>query len=130
MSAREWQKMADFGRRKRDDALAVALAAGQTLRDGAAAAGVGERTACRRWADPAFRWRVGELRADMVSRATGMMGDGMAEAADVLRALLKAKSESVRLGACQAMLELGVKLRESVELEERLTALEARIAKG
>ncbi len=66
----------------------------------------------------------------MVSRATGKMGDGMAEAADVLRALLKAESESVRMDACRAMLELGVKLRESVELEERLTALEARIAKG
>ena len=52
-----------------------------------------------RWADPDFRRRVAELRADMVSRATGKMGDGMAEAADVLRALLKAESESVRLGA-------------------------------
>jgi hypothetical protein len=117
--------MADNGRRKRDDALAVALAAGQTLRDAAAAAGIGERTATRRWADPDFRRRVAELRADMVSRATGRMGDGMAEAADVLRALLKADSQSVRLGACRAMLELGVKLRDSVELEQRIAALEA-----
>jgi hypothetical protein len=59
----------------------VALAAGQTVRDVAAAAGVGERTATRRWADPDFRRRVAELRADMVSRATGKMGDGLASLA-------------------------------------------------
>jgi HEAT repeat protein len=54
------------------------------------------------------------------------MADGMAEAADVLRQLLAARSESVRLGAARALLELGVKLREGVELEERLRALEER----
>jgi hypothetical protein len=30
----------------------------------------------------------------------------------------------VRLGACRAILELGTKLRDSVEVEERLQALE------
>jgi hypothetical protein len=118
--------MADNGRRKRDDALAVALAAGQTLRDAAAASGIGERTATRRWADSNFRRRVAELRAEMTGRALGKLADGMAEAGDVLRALLKAESDSVKLGACRAMLEIGVKLRESVELETRLAALEAR----
>jgi hypothetical protein len=56
------------------------------------------------------------------------MTDGMTDAADVLRQLLAAKSESVRLGAARSLLELGVKLRESVELEERLRALEEQIA--
>ena len=120
--------MAGNGRRKADEALALALAAGQTLRAAAPAAGVSERTAARRWADPAFRRRVAELRGEMVHRALGRMADGMAEAADVLRQLLAAKSESVRLGAARSLLELGVKLRESVELEERLLALEERAA--
>ena len=125
----KWLLMADYGRRKRDDgALAVALAAGQTLRDAAAAAGIGERTATRRWADPDFRGRVALLRADMVGRALGRMADGMTEAADTLRKLLKAESEAVRLGSCRAMLELCVKLRESVELESRLAALERQAA--
>lgn len=121
--------MAENGRRKRDDALAVALAAGQTIRAAASAAGIGERTASRRWADPDFRRRVAELRADMIGRATGKMGDGMAEAADVLRTLLAAESESVRLAACRAILELGVKLRETVELAARVADLE-RLAEG
>ena len=120
--------MAEIGRRKGDDALLLALAAGKTVREAARAAGVGERSATRRLADPAFRRRVAELRADMVSRALGKMADGMSDAAETLRKLLKAKGESVRLGACRAMLEIGVKLREAVELENRLAALESRDA--
>ena len=79
-------------------------------------------------ADPAFRRRVVELRADMVARSLGRLADGMADAADTLRALLRAEGESVRLGAARALLELGTKLRESVELEERLAALEAALS--
>jgi hypothetical protein len=45
-------------------------------------------------------------------------------------ALLRAKSRSVRLGAARAILELGTKLRESVELEQRIAALEAGRAGG
>jgi hypothetical protein len=117
--------VAGSGRKNADEALALALAAGQTLRVAAEAAGVSERTATRRWADLGFRRRVAELRGDMVARSLGRMADGMAEAADVLRALLAAGTPpAVRLGAARALLELGTKLRESVELEERLQALE------
>src|SRR5262245_4176812 len=116
-NAREWRTMADNGRRKREDALAVALAGGQTLRAAAAAAGIGERTATRRWADPFFRQRVAELRTDMVNRATGKLADAMTEAVDTLRGLLAAAFETARLGAARSILELGHKLRESVELE-------------
>jgi hypothetical protein len=52
------------------------------------------------------------------------MGDVMAEAADVLRKLLKAKKEGVRLAACRAILEFGVRLRDSAENDARLRALE------
>ena len=87
-------------------------------------AGVSERTAARRWADPAFRRRVAELRQDMVGRCVGRMADGMAEAADTLRKLLTAETESVRLSAARAMLELGVRVRDAVELGERVAELE------
>jgi HEAT repeat protein len=119
--------VAHRGRRNADEALALAVASGQSLRDAAGAAGVSERTAARRWADAAFRRRVSALRGDMVQRCVGRMADGMAEAADVLRQLLKADSESVRLGAARSLLELGVKLREAAELAERIGELEAII---
>jgi hypothetical protein len=121
--------VAGSGRKNADEALALALATGQTLRAGAEAAGVAERTAARRWADPAFRRRVAELRGDLVGLALGKLADGMGDAAAKLRGLLDAESESVRLGAARALLELGVKLRQSVELEQRLQALEKRCAR-
>jgi HEAT repeat protein len=121
---RRGQAVAHRGRRNADEALALAVASGQSLRDAAGAVGVSERTAARRWADADFRRRVSALRGDMVQRCVGRMADGMAEAADVLRQLLSAESESVRLGAARSLLELGVKLRESAELEERVAALE------
>jgi hypothetical protein len=67
---------------------------------------------------------VASLRGELVGLALGKLADGMAEAAAGLRQLLGAQSETVRLGACRALLELGVKLRESVELEARIAALE------
>lgn len=121
--------MAENGRRKRDDALAIALASGETIRDAAHITGIAERTATRRMSDPNFRRRLDELRGDMVSRALGKMANGMADAADKLRQLLAAKSEAVQLGACRAMLELTVKLREVVDFEQRLADLERAIQK-
>jgi hypothetical protein len=119
--------MAENGRLIGDPALLVAVAEGRTVREAAIAAGLGERTATRHVADPDFRRRVAEARAEMVARALGKMADGMAEAADTLRLLLRAKSESVRLGAARSILELGNKLRESVEIEARLQAVERQI---
>jgi hypothetical protein len=107
--------------------LAAALAGGQSLRDGAVTAGLSARTANRRWAEPAFRRRVAELRSGAIEQATGKMADSMAEAASTLRALLKAQSEAVRLGAAKAALELGLKLRENLDLEQRLAALEKHL---
>ena len=119
--------MAENGRLKGDDNLLLAMAEGRTVREAAIAAGLGERTATRRLADPNFRRRVVEARAEMVARALGKMADGMAEAADTLRQLLRAEGESVRLGAARSILELGNKLRESVEVEARLQAIERQL---
>lgn len=118
--------MAHSGRQRADEVLAAAVAAGHTLRDAAKLAGVGERTASRRWAEPGFQRKIVALRAAMVERALGRLSDGMTQAADKLRELLDARSEAVRLGAARSLLELGVKLREAVELEQRVAGLEAR----
>jgi hypothetical protein len=123
--------VAHRGRRNADEALALALAGGQTLRAAAAAAGIGERTATRRWADPAFRRRVSELRGDMVQRSLGRMADGMSDAADMLRQLLDTGTPpAVRLGAARTLLELGAKLRDSVELANKVDELERLLHEG
>lgn len=116
------------GRASADETLATALAAGRTVKAAAELAGVSERTATRRTGDPAFRRRVSRIRGDMLSQAVGRVVDGMSEAADVLRALLKADSEYVRLAAASRLLELGPKGREASDVEERLRALEGETA--
>jgi hypothetical protein len=55
--------------------LASSLVTGKALRETAAAAGIGERTVARRWADPDFRARVSELRGEMVQRGLGRFAD-------------------------------------------------------
>ena len=72
--------------------------------------------------------QVAEARAEMVARAVGTLADASTAAAATLRKLLDAESETVRLGACRAILELGVKLREGEELAQRIAALEAQQA--
>src|SRR5262245_41601872 len=105
------QSPAESGRQNRggsrDLGLLVALARGDTVRDAAREAGIGERTAYRRMRDPEFRQRLSAVRADVLERATGRLADAGADAAETLKALLKAESESVRLGAARAILELG-----------------------
>jgi hypothetical protein len=65
----------------------------------------------------------------MTSRALGRLVDAMASAAETLGHLSrKGKSEMVRLGAARAILELGPRLQETVEHEERLRALEQQVA--
>ncbi len=118
--------MAGRGRKNADDMLVLALASGKSVPDAANTGGVSERTVYRRLDDPAFRKKIQTLRAEMLAQTVGRMVDGMTDAADVLRTLLNAKSESVALGASRALLEMGVKLRASLDLEERLAAVEAR----
>jgi hypothetical protein len=120
--------MAASGRRNADDSLLVALAAGRTVEEAARQAGLSERTAFRRLAVPGFRQRVAAARAEMVEKALGRMADSMSAAADTLRQLLTANGDNVKLGAARALLELTVKLRESVELEARLQSLETRMS--
>jgi hypothetical protein len=120
--------MAGSGRKKADETLILALAAGKSVPEAAKTCGVSERTVYRRLDDPAIRKKIQTLRTEMLTQTLGRMVDGMTDAADVLRTLLNAKSESVALGACRAMLELGVRLRDSIEMEERLTAVESRLA--
>jgi hypothetical protein len=119
--------MADNGRKKGDSALLTALAAGATVREAAERAGLSERTTYRRLEDAEFRRRVTEARAAMVERAVGRLADGLTDAAAKLRQLLAARSEAIQLAAARSLLELGVKLREAVELEQRLAGLEQRL---
>lgn len=119
--------MSRNGRRNADDQLLMALACGATVDNAARQAGISPATAYRRLADAAFRQRLQTLRGDMVSRTSGTLTAAAGEAVRTLLELLKnPTSSSVRLGAAKAVLEIGMKLREMAELEQRVAELEER----
>lgn len=118
-------------RKTEGETLVLALACGATVEAAARQAGTSDRTVYRRLKDPKFRAQVREARAEMVKRASGML---TAAAGESVRTLLSLQKESVtpavRLGAARAVLELGIKVREMVELEARIAALEAQAGLG
>jgi HEAT repeat protein len=120
--------VADSQRKKNEDRLLIALACGATVDTAAKQCEIAVRTIYRRLKDPEFQTRLQAIRAEMVQRAAGML---TAAASGAVRTLLSLQKESVaaavRLGAARAILEIGIKLREMVDLETRLTALEARL---
>ena len=118
--------MTGFGR-KNNDVLVTALAGGTTVADAARNAGVSERTAYRRLESAEFRRRIDHVRAEIVGQAMGALTEAMTEAAGTLRRLLQAEREPVRLGAARSILEFGQRLRESVELEARIAAMESTL---
>jgi transposase len=117
--------MARNGRR---EAVALALASGQTVREAAKGAGCGERTVHTWLADDAFRRRVAEVRTDLFAQAVGRLSRLAGQAADTLGDLLGSKNDPVRLQAARAILEGGLRLHEALDLATRLESLEARLA--
>jgi hypothetical protein len=120
--------MPQNGRQNADDQLMLALACGATMETAARQAGVSLRTVKRRAADPEFKRKLAALRWDMVQRALGMLTAAMGESAKTLVVLQKETVPySSRLGAARAVFEIGMKLREQNDLEQRLAAIEERL---
>jgi hypothetical protein len=120
--------MPQRGRRSADDLLRMALACGATLENAARQAGVSESTVRRRVKDPEFQRKLQTLRAEMVQRTSGALTAAGTESVRTLLDLQKPTAPpAVRLGAAKATLELGMKVRETTELEQRLATLEERL---
>lgn len=113
-----------------DELLVSALAVGKTRDEAALAANVSPTTVSRRLANPEFKQRIQRIRGELIAAALGKVSDSMSAAADTLRSLLTAESESIRLGAARAILDAAVKLREAANIEERLASLEEDASKA
>jgi hypothetical protein len=116
--------MEENGRPAGDEELILALAAGATVREAAERAGVGERTAYRRLANADFRRAVNDARDRMFDAAFGRLVGLASKATETLERLMESDKPSVALGAAKAVLQLGPRLREATEFEERINRLE------
>ena len=117
--------MSGGGRSNARSVVIAGLAAGLTVAEIARQANVGEAT-IRRWRkNPDFTQAVENARAELISSTVGRLSDSATAAVQTLRELLSpTQPPSVRLGAARAVLELGVRLRESEELAKRVAILE------
>ena len=111
---------------KQEAAIFALLEAG-TIESAALSVGV-SRTSLWAWMkiEP-FRNRLTDARAELFREGMSALKGSMSKAAGVLVKLMDSKSENVRRLAASAILGLGLKANETVEIEERLSRLE-RIA--
>ncbi|MDB5310654.1 MAG: hypothetical protein JWO38_4856 [Gemmataceae bacterium] len=111
-----------------DEVLIRSLARGDTIPDAARVAQVSERTGFRRLANPTFRDRLSATQAAALSPAYGMLTTGLTDACFKLTQLVRHAKPHVGFKAAKAVVDLTLKMREQVELEDRVTGLE-RITK-
>lgn len=108
-----------------DEQLVAALTCGATQENAARQAGVSLRTVHRRLADPEFRRALQTFRADIVQRTAGALTAAGLEFVKTLVGLVSAGvPPATRLGAARSGLEIGMKLREHSDMEQRLGQLE------
>ena len=123
--------MARKGRSKTDEPLLLALACGASVEGAARQTGASERTIYRRLADPKFRRRLDSLQSEMMQRSAAMLTAGGVDSVKTLLELQKAPTPpAVRLGAARTVLEMRIKMRELLDLEQRLEALEQQAVAG
>ena len=115
--------------RKSEDALLTALACGLSVEQAARQTGVSTRTIQRRLTEANFSFRLDELRHEMLARSCAMLTAAGVESVRTLVELLKPQqAANTRLQAARAILDLGVKLRQLVDVEEQVHELERRYA--
>lgn len=118
--------MTDFDRRRADVTLASALIRGESLGSAAATSGLSERTVRRRLADEGFRRSLNAARSDVLRRTADAVADVALAAVSVMREMMTdaATPASVRRAAARDVLDLSLRLRDEVQLVERVDALE------
>lgn len=107
-----------------EGALIVALACGDTAKEAAEKAGVGERTVYRRLTDQEFLVKVNKARNMMIGQAVGRLSLTCAKAAETLEKLLDSDNPRIRLQAAKAILDHAIKLSDNWAIEMRLGHLE------
>jgi hypothetical protein len=111
-------------RTRSEEVLLASLAAGDPVERAAQVAGLSQRTAYRRLNDPGFQQRLAHARDELVREALAGLASSASDAVRTLQRLLTAESEHVQLRAARTVLEQLLRLRETLELADRVSALE------
>ena len=113
----------------RQKRFVVAMLTAATIAEAAELAGVSERTARRYLSNPAVRRALGQALDDALTQAAGQVVNAMCAALTTLEEI-HGDGEAptgARVSAARAILEGGPKLREALDLSQRLAELERLI---
>jgi hypothetical protein len=121
--------MEQNGTLEKDSMLALALAAGVSIADASAQTGVGRTTIYRKLENPAFARQVAEFRDGLIGTALGRIADAMTHGAEVLAQMLDSPQEHIRIRAARALISLGLRLRDSMDLTARMREVEQALAR-
>ena len=121
--------MATSGISGRQRRFLTALMTSPTVKQAAAAAKVGERTAYKYLTLPAVRAELSRLQDDCLAQAARETMAAMSESLLVLRIIARDPGQpaGARVSAARAIRESGTRLAEQVILSDRVTALEVKI---
>lgn len=110
----------------------AAVVATTTVREAARIAGVCERTALRYMRQQAVQAAIRTAQTDILRQGARRAVQAVGQAVASLEAILtdEATPPGVRVSAARAILEHAPKLYETVDLAERVAALEAQIAEA
>jgi hypothetical protein len=106
-------------------AVITALAQGHTTGQAAKVGGISTRTVLR-WLDqPDFRQEVADTRTELLQLAVGRLAAVSTAAVDTLVDCLDSERDMARVQAAKVLLDATLALRESLDLEQRIAAIEA-----
>jgi DNA-binding NarL/FixJ family response regulator len=112
-----------------EETLLLELACGASYHEAAKRAAVSVATVKRRMANLLFRRQVSKLRAEMLAQASGKLASSATAAVAVLVDIASDKEAGVRdrLSAARAVLEHAQGFSETLELAERVCAIEEHL---
>jgi hypothetical protein len=127
--AKSTQVVSDFVRKlsPRQQRAIVFLITSPTQEHACRGAGVTRETITKWMNNPAFVAELENQRQRAFREALNVVKQSVDQAVLTLRSLLDSSSESVRLRASVHLIQLGLKVREELELEDRLQSLEETV---
>jgi len=109
-----------------------ALLQAKSIREAAGLTHISERTAWRWLRDPAFRAELRRVQDEALAQAARQAVGTFGEALETLRDVMARPSApaSARVAAARAVLEVGLRLAETLDLAERVRELEEKVNEG
>lgn len=112
------------------DLAVTALLTERTHEGAAKKVGIGSATLRRWFSEPSFQKKYRNARFQVFEQAITQLTAATLEAVETLRRNLSQEKPEIQVRAATAILDLSMKGRETIDLEERLSAIEEAVSRG